>query len=206
MKKLFRLLLITAVAVLALCCVAMAAEADPPYVEKADGVDAKVELQAGYEKVDATYNDAAVTVGGQYMFFLVKKNESDAYVPAETTVLFMDQVTASAAGTVSYTGMYPAKMDDCAVMISGTGLPAPKVIGYIVVPEPPYTLGDVGMDGYIDSGDALLVKQSVIDMVTLDETARLAAEVTGDGLVDAGDALCILQYTVSQITKFPIEA
>lgn len=205
MKKLFRLLLVTAVAVLALCCVAMAVEADPPYVEKADGVSATVTLQAGYEKVDATYNDAAVTVGGQYMFFLVKKNESDAYVPGETTVLFMDQVTATVAGTVSYTGMYPAKMDDCAVMISGTGLPAPKVIGYIVVPEPPYTLGDVNEDGEPTAKDALLVLQHSVKSITLDARLQLAANVNGDADISAKDALLILQHSVGLIDKFPIE-
>ena len=206
MKKLIRILLVTVAALLALCCVAMAVEADPPYVDGAV-TGAAITLTSGNEKVDATYENAAIVSGGQYMFFLVKENGSGAYIPGETSIIYMNQVTATAAGTVSITGMFPAKLDDCAVMISGTGLAAPQILGYIVVPEPPYTLGDVNSDEYIDSTDAMLIKQHTAGIGSpLDETALLAGNVNGDSFTDATDAMYIMQYTASIITKFPAES
>ena len=206
MKKLIRILLVTVIAVLALCCVAMAVEADPPYVE-GTVTGATITLASGNEKVDATYENAAITAGGQYMFFLVKANGVGAYIPGETSIIYMNQVTATASGTVSITGMFPQKLDDCAVMISGTGLAAPQILGYVVVPEPPYTLGDVNSDEYIDSTDAMLIKQHTAGIGSpLDETALLAGNVNGDSFTDATDAMYIMQYTASIITKFPAES
>jgi len=202
MKKLIRILLITTIAVLALCCVAMAVEADPPYTEVAAGVNAEITLSG--EKVNATYNDAAIVSGGQYMFFLVKENQSGAYIPGETTILYMNQVGASANGTVSIADMFPSKLDDCAVMISGTGLAAPKVIGYIVVPEPPYTLGDVdGING-INSTDAVYALQHSVQLITLTETQLLAADVDKSGVVNSTDAVNILQYSVGLINDWDV--
>ena len=205
MKKLIRILLVTVAALLALCCVAMAVEADPPYVDGAV-TGAAITLTSGNEKVDATYENAAIVSGGQYMFFLVKENGSGAYIPGETSIIYMNQVTATAAGTVSITGMFPAKMDDCAVMISGTGLATPQILGYIVVPEPPYTLGDVNEDGAFSAGDAIMVLKHAVQTITLDERLQMAANVNGDSAISAADAVLILQRSVGTITKFPIEA
>lgn len=204
MKKFIRVLLITAVAALALCCAVMAADA--PYVEKVEGVDAQVTIQTGGEKLDATFNDAAVEEGAEYMFFMVKKNASGAYIPGETTVLYMNQVTAAAAGTVSIADMFPMELTDCAVMVSGKGLAAPKIIAYVVVPVDTRLLGDINEDAYIDSSDAMLLKQHTASLTTLDEAALKAADVNGDTFTDSGDAMYILQYTASLITKFPAQA
>ena len=204
MKKIIRILLITTVAVLALCCVALAAET--PVVTVAEGVNAVVTLQEGNEKLDATFNDAAIPAGGEYMFFMVKANASGAYIPGETTVIYMNQVSATAAGSVTITGMFPMEITDCAVMVSGTGLAAPKIIAYVTLEEDSVLLGDVNADKYIDSGDAMLLKQHTASLIALDAAALKAGEVSGDGYTDSADAMYILQYAVSLITKFPAQA
>lgn len=198
MKKLIRILLVTVIAVLALCCVAMAVEADPPYVE-GTVTGATVTLASGNEKVDAAYENAAITAGGQYMFFLVKANGAGAYIPGESSIIYMNQVTATASGTVSITGMFPQKLDDCAVMISGTGLAAPQILGYVVVPEPPYTLGDVNNDTGIDGLDASVILRYVANYTDLDETQKLAGDVDGNGAPDGLDASWILRYVAFRV-------
>jgi len=197
MKKIVRVLLIAAVAALALCCAVVAA--DVTCVETAEGVDAKVTIQAGGEKLSATFNDAAIVKGGEYMFFMVKKNASGAYIPGETTVIYMNQVTATAAGTVSISDMFPMELADCAVMVSGKGLAAPRIIAYVDI----RLLGDVNEDSYIDSSDAMLLKQHTALLTTLDDNDLTAGDVNHDTYTDSADAMYILQYTASIITKFP---
>lgn len=200
MKKIVRVLLVTTLAVMALCCAVMAA--DVFCAEKAEGVDAQVTFQTGGEKLSATLNDAAIQKGGEYMFFLVKQNAGGAYVPSETTIIYMNQVTATAAGTVSISDIFPMEMAECAVMVSGKGLAAPKIIAYVKTRP----LGDINKDAYIDSSDAMLLKQHTASLVTLSVDDLLAGDVNGDTFTDSGDAMYILKYAASLITKFPAQA
>lgn len=66
----------------------------------------------------------------------------------------------------------------------------------------PYTLGDVYVDGRINSRDAALVASYAVGNATLDETQKLAAEVTGDGRINSRDASKIASYAVGNITEF----
>ena len=66
----------------------------------------------------------------------------------------------------------------------------------------PYTLGDVYIDGRINSRDAALVASYAVGNATLDETQKLAADVTGDGRINSRDASMIASYAVGNITEF----
>ena len=68
-----------------------------------------------------------------------------------------------------------------------------------------FLLGDVNGDGKADSGDARLILQHEVKLITLDATQQLAAEVSGDGKIDSSDARLILQFEVKLIDHFPIE-
>lgn len=63
-------------------------------------------------------------------------------------------------------------------------------------------LGDVNIDGKINSNDALKVLQYSVGSITLSAEAKTNADVNKDNKVNSTDALKILQYTVGQITKF----
>ena len=55
-------------------------------------------------------------------------------------------------------------------------------------------MGDVNLDGYVDSGDAMLCLRAAVGAYTVPEATRPYADVNHDGLVDAGDAVRILRY------------
>ena len=55
-------------------------------------------------------------------------------------------------------------------------------------------MGDVNLDGYVDSGDAMLCLRAAVGAYTVPEAMRPYADVNHDGLVDAGDAVRILRY------------
>ncbi len=56
--------------------------------------------------------------------------------------------------------------------------------------------GDVDMDGTVNALDVLMIKQHIVAMITLDETALMLADVDMDGTVNALDALVLQQYIV----------
>ena len=69
----------------------------------------------------------------------------------------------------------------------------------------PKAFGDVnGKDG-VTPEDALLVLQSVVNLVSLNQAQTVAADVDGRDGVTPEDALLILQKVVSLIPKFPVE-
>lgn len=55
-------------------------------------------------------------------------------------------------------------------------------------------MGDVNLDGYVDSGDAMLCLRAAVGAYTVPEAMQPYADVNRDGLVDAGDAVRILRY------------
>lgn len=63
--------------------------------------------------------------------------------------------------------------------------------------------GDVNGDGLIDSGDTLLIIQSISDEDLLFENQKLHADVNLDGVVDSADALLLLRYSVGEIKYIP---
>ena len=63
-------------------------------------------------------------------------------------------------------------------------------------------LGDVDLNGTIDSADALLALRCALDIMELDGESFLAADVTGDGVCDSTDALLILRYALGVIDSF----
>ena len=65
-----------------------------------------------------------------------------------------------------------------------------------------YVAGDVNLDGAINAGDALLVLQHSVQLVTLDRIPSYAADVNFDSNINASDALLVLQYSVGIVDGF----
>ena len=66
--------------------------------------------------------------------------------------------------------------------------------------------GDVGNNGVVDAGDASLVLQSVVGLITLSGQQRVAADVDLNDFVQAADASYILQYVVGLIPELPVNS
>lgn len=69
-------------------------------------------------------------------------------------------------------------------------------------PTPEYQLGDVDMDGDIDTEDAGLVVSSYYESVELSEAQMKLGDVDGDGDVDTEDAGLIVSYYYESIESF----
>lgn len=65
--------------------------------------------------------------------------------------------------------------------------------------------GDANLDVNVTAFDATVVLQDVVDLIELNDVARIAADVSGDGNVTSFDASLILSYVVGLIDEFPVE-
>ncbi len=67
-----------------------------------------------------------------------------------------------------------------------------------IVESEQYQLGDVTMDKKINSSDALLILQSVVNLKTLTAAQKALADINSDHRINSADALKILQITVGE--------
>lgn len=65
--------------------------------------------------------------------------------------------------------------------------------------------GDLNLDGYINSSDALMLLQHATGIKALNATQKKYADVTADGKVNSSDALCILQKATGNLKTFKAE-
>ena len=61
-----------------------------------------------------------------------------------------------------------------------------------------YSTGDVNMDTQINSSDALLILQSIVNLKTLSAEQKTLADMNSDHRVNSADALAILNIVVSK--------
>lgn len=139
---------------------------------------------------------------GEYSLVLLL--EGDSKVPTEGNIQYIDQMSI-ANGAVKFTLKPKAlKVGTYNIYISTTDKALDKVASFQYGTKPPFELGKVNDDDYIDSRDALLVLQyaAKVDGCELNATQLLAADVNKDGVVDSRDALLILQYAAKLIDTF----
>jgi rhamnogalacturonan endolyase len=63
-------------------------------------------------------------------------------------------------------------------------------------------LGDVNCDSAVDVRDATLLKQSVVKLITLNDSQKANADVISDGIIDVKDLGQLLKYIIKVIDKF----
>lgn len=132
----------------------------------------------------------------QYVVFLLGNGGT---VPTESNIEYIDQ--AGGVTTISFT-LFPYQLGvgDYNVYVSSTGGEYTPVASFSVTDsweEAPYTLGDVSLNGTIDTYDASLVLQYMVGALSLSPTQLSAADYSENGQVDTYDASLILQHIVS---------
>ncbi len=65
-------------------------------------------------------------------------------------------------------------------------------------PDGAYKKGDVSGNARLEAADALLILQSVVGKITLNEQAATAADMNGDGVITPVDALAVLRSLVGK--------
>ena len=220
MKKIMKMLLLAAVFTLALSVSAFAAgsgtEAGICDVESVSGVTVTPMLENG--TTEATENANGVYVNAKRVtvtfskavatkYYLVVALDEGEYPTVgddgENNVAYINQVTANSS-SVSF-DVYPKSLvsgQTYNVYVSSND----GVNGYTKVASfsyyAPYVLGDVKVDGSIDSQDALAVLRYSVKLEELSETQKLSANVKKDAAIDSQDALKILRYSVKLITSW----
>ena len=63
-------------------------------------------------------------------------------------------------------------------------------------------LGDVNMDGTVNTGDAVQILKHSADMISFDDDQLIAANTNRDDKVNTADAVLILKYVAGMITEF----
>ena len=214
MKKHMKIIAMVLVLALALSVTAFAAGADEAEIHTTDNAVTFVTTgDYPYEQLNISFTNAAIVNGEDYMIWVVAAKEVEGetvYVPTDGTIQYIGQAAAAASSnTFTFNGVFPTDIVDSAVMISGPGLKAIDTgdgnqdglytIGTI---EMLYTPGDVDGDGLFSSGDALLVLQHSVKLITLTGGALKAANVDSDPNISSADALRILQRSVGLIDSF----
>lgn len=213
MKKVWKTVLVLALAVLCLTAVAAAAEADSGIcdVTPANGAtltpkDAQgnnVSAASTIPEGATNFYPGAVKVGMSYTtnvdptaYYLVLVLTGDSNTPTETNVAYVDQAT----GTVSF-DIYPSALksgETYRIKLSSnassgvTTLTDMGTFSYYAA----YKLGDVDESGSITASDALAALRISVGDGTWTENQRLAADADKSSAVTASDALLILRASV----------
>jgi hypothetical protein len=156
-------------------------------------------IGSGYQKLSVSYT--AATANKQYLLLVVTANQKgEANTISQGNILYIDQAQADANGTVTFSTVYPSRITNSVVLLSGPGLESPMTLAKI---EVPYTPGDVNNDGKVSAYDAYLVAMYVAGSIRQDALVIDAADVDGASGVTANDVTTILQYVVGIVDTLP---
>lgn len=223
MRKLPRLLLLSAILAMLLCVSAFAADqgiygakakgdatvsfqyytADGAEVTAAKTMDGK-QVYEDAVKIEVTYT-GTVTANAQYLF--VAQNAETA-APTSQTIVYIDQ-NAAQDGTITFTA-YPSELTSGKtyhVYLASSDTASGAITTLTEIAEysyyAAYTLGNVNGDKVIDVNDALTVIDHIVGNAYLTGNNLSAANVTpNDSVVDINDVLMIIDYVVGNITSF----
>lgn len=155
-------------------------------------------IENGYQKLSVSYANA--TANGQYLVMVVSADENgNAKTISVDNILYIDQAQADASGTVTFPAVYPSRVTNSVVLLSGTGLSRPMTLAKISIP---FTLGDVDNSGTIDVFDVITLARYVSGKTVTQNWTKDAADVNGDGTVDGIDLTMLAQYVAKLRTDF----
>ena len=131
--------------------------------EAATAVNVPVLEKAADGKFDVSFGNT--TTNNEYMLWVVKGVETTAANVSFTqaNVMYIDQVTATAGGA-SFNDFLPMKTVDSTVLITGQGMNAPVIVGYIKA-EGNTLSGNIGLTGRASGklGGAVVTLTSTTD-------------------------------------------
>lgn len=197
MKKFMRTIALALVMAMMMGITAFAA----PKVEEevAGTVDAKFAETGEYagKKLDSvTYKDSKIAKDGQYMIFVVNK-EDGSYLPTASSILYINQKQAEGNGTITFENVFPKAMLSSGIMISGTGLSMPELIAKILAA----LLGDVDLDTEITTSDAAAILRAIANDQALEGEQGAVADADGDSDITTSDAAKILRFVAGLIPE-----
>ncbi len=224
MKKLLRSLLLAAVLTTVLCVGALAADGDPKSgvynIDPAAGTTfTPLEVSSSSATINGTqvdhfYAEAAkfslnvanLQAGEQYLLLVLKAdaNGSQPAMPRVGDIVYINQTTADATGTVRFETVYPSTLSDGKYCVCVTGKDRPLAAGMAATFQyyQAYTLGDVNGDGGITTTDARLILQYIVGSAQFKEWQKLAADVNKKDGINVTDARLILKYVIGDIRTF----
>ena len=192
MKKYVRFLIL-ALALSALLCMTAFAEDAELFVE----VEANTTftMDESGEKFTATYTGAT---SGQYLILMVSNSDGGTnYTINVTNIQYVDQTAATEAGVTFV--VYPKDMMDAKIILAGPN--GPITLGYYKHPEPDVLLGDVNLDGVVNSADTNLLYRYVMkklsDGFTNDQL--YAGDVNEDGMVNSADTNLLYRFVMKKV-------
>lgn len=142
------------------------------------------------EKIGSlTYTDGDIANEGQYMIFVVQK-EDGTYLPTASSILYINQKQAAEDGTITFENIFPKTMKNSGIMISGTGLREPELIAKILAA----LLGDATGDGDVNGADLIRLAQYLVSNASIDSNGN--ADANGDDEVNGADLIRLAQYLV----------
>lgn len=163
------------------------------------------DLEKGTDgKFHVTYTGA--TDGKEYMIWAVKeRHESVADVSfAQANVLYINQNTADGS-SVTFDGFLPMKSEEGTVLITGQGMEAPIIVGYIKA-EGNTIEGEIGLQNRVKNfGGAEIVfykagTNEVVDSVTTDENNKFKITLPNGTYKMSITRAGFLSYTKTEFT------
>ncbi len=109
------------------------------------------------------------------------------------------QVEESIAGLQSVTDEAQEVFDNGEADSIAVGEVLKKLVNEILKAR---LMGDVDMNGKVETADSSKVLKSVAELAELTEDQHKVADVNGDGISDSTDAAAILQYAAEKISEF----
>lgn len=164
---------------------------------------------------DGTYSDQAyysltcssglISAGGQYVVLMAEADLSGStpvYTITEDSLIYINQ-TESQEGSVSFDKVYPSRLTDSVILLSGEAFSTnPMLAGTVRVSEDGL-LGDVNGDEKVNVRDAQTTLQYSIGKIIFSDIQKDQADVDGNGVVSIVDAQWILKYAIGLEKEFP---
>lgn len=209
MKKRVLSLTLAVLMIMSMCVVVTAKD----HVVYKDQADTMAFNQDTDKHLNASYN---ATQPGQYLLLVLKRKVNDEGKLVDNSgnvltdtgiasinpedILYIDQTAAGTDKVVSFSKIYPKRIADSAVYL--TGPDGTKLLGTI---NSGGMLGDVSSDEVVNFIDAGMILQNEVGMPMPEQFNVEVGDVGGDASVNFIDAGMILQYEVGMLAKLPNE-
>lgn len=200
MKNMKKILILALILSALLCMNVFAAEigtitdpvtGNPIAAEKATILEK--EVAGEQQKVAVKFTQSGVTKDNMYLVLILAAdaNGEAPLRPTDSNILYVNQATAE-SDTITFDNLYPSEVKESYIFLAGADVDYSKPLAKINPLKPDGLLGDVNMDGTVNSGDAVAILKKIAAIETVYNES--VADFNKDGLKNSGDAVAILKY------------